>query len=108
MGCIALLRQTYLDAQWYKSQPAHEGVNLSLQAWLDEQSLPQIFEANEKWNALRANRIGDGFGVKFIIKAGNNEYQRIKEIAATRASYILSLNFPQAFDVEDPAEALVI
>ncbi len=105
MGSIALLRQTFLDAQWYKSQPVHEGINLSLQAWLDEQSLPQIFEANEKWNALRASRIAKEFGVKYIIKAGNNEYQRIKEIAATRASYILSLNFPQAFDVEDPADA---
>ncbi|HEY4335058.1 MAG TPA: amidohydrolase family protein, partial [Puia sp.] len=105
MGVIALLRQTYLDAQWYKSQPAHEGINLSLQAWLDEQSLPQIFEANEKWNCLRANRIGKEFGVKYIIRTGNNEYQRMAEIAATRASYILSLNFPQAFDVEDPGDA---
>jgi imidazolonepropionase-like amidohydrolase len=105
MGSIALLRQTYLDAEWYRGQPLHEGVNLSLQAWLDEQSLPQVFEANEKWNAIRANRIGQEFGVKYIIKAGNNEYQRISEIAATGSSYILSLNFPQAFDVEDPGDA---
>src|SRR5450432_416231 len=105
MGSIALLRQTYLDAQWYKSRPVHEGVNLSLQAWLDEQSLPQIFEANEKWNAIRACRIGKEFGVQYIIKTGNNEYQRMSEIAATHASYILSLNFPLAFDVEDPNDA---
>jgi len=105
MGNIALLRQSYLDAQWYKNKPASEGVNLSLQAWLDNQSLPQIFEANDKWNNLRADRIGDEFGVQYIIKGGGNEYQRIKEMKGTGATFILSLNFPQAMDVEDPNDA---
>ena len=108
MGTIALLRQTYLDAQWYKSKPAKEGINLSLQAWNDNQSLPQIFEADDKWNDLRADRIGKEFGVQYIIKAGGNEYQRIKEIAATKATYILSLNYPQAMDVEDPNDARAV
>ncbi len=58
-----------------------------------------------KWNDLRADRIGDEFGVQYIIKGGGNEYQRIKEVAATKATYILSLNYPQAMDVEDPNEA---
>jgi imidazolonepropionase-like amidohydrolase len=105
MGMIALLRQSYLDAQWYKTRPATEGLNLSLQAWIDNQGLPQIFEANDKWNDLRADRIGDEFGVQYIIKGGGNEYQRIKEIKGTNATYILSLNFPQAMDVEDPNDA---
>lgn len=108
MGSIALLRQTYLDAQWYKSKPATEGINLSLQAWLDNQSLPQIFDASDKWNDLRADRVGDEFGVQYIIKGGGNEYQRIKEIAATKATYIISLNYPQAIDVEDPNDARFI
>jgi imidazolonepropionase-like amidohydrolase len=105
MGIIALLRQTYLDAQWYKSNPAAEGVNLSLKAWNDIQDLPQIIDAGDKWNDLRADRIGDEFGVQYIIKGGGNEYQRIKEMAATKATFILSLNFPQAMDLEDPNEA---
>jgi imidazolonepropionase-like amidohydrolase len=105
MGTIALLRQTYLDAEWYKNKPAGEGTNLSLQAWNDNKNLPQIFEANDKWNDLRADRIGDEFGVQYIIKGGGNEYQRIKEIAGTKASYILSLNFPQPMDVDDPNDA---
>ncbi len=102
MGMIALLRQTYLDAQWYKSNPASEGTNLSLKSWNDNQSLPQIFEANDKWNDLRADKIGDEFGVQYIIKGGGNEYQRIKEIANSKASFILSLNYPAAMDVDDP------
>ncbi|HLG40926.1 MAG TPA: amidohydrolase family protein, partial [Chitinophagaceae bacterium] len=105
MGMIALLRQSYLDAQWYKTKPVGEGVNLTLQAWNDEQNLPQIFEANSKWNDLRADRIGDEFGVQYIIKAGQDEYQRIKEMKATNATFILPLNFPQAQDVEDPNDA---
>lgn len=105
MGSIALLRQTYLDAKWYKNKPAKEGVNLSLQAWNDNQSLPQIFEAEDKWNDLRADRIAKEFGTQYIIKGGGNEYQRIKEIAGTKSAYILSLNFPQAMDVEDPNDA---
>ncbi len=105
MGSVALLRQTYLDAQWYKGKPAKEGVNMSLLAWNDEQGLPQIFDANDKWSDMRADRIGDEFGVQYIIKGGGNEYQRITDIVATKAPYILSLNFPQTQEVEDPNDA---
>ncbi len=105
MGSIALLRQTYLDAQWYKSNPSAEGVNITLQSWNNNQSLPQFFEANDKWNAIRADRVGDEFGVQYVIKAGGNEYQRINEIAATKATFVLSLDYPQAMDVEDPNDA---
>jgi imidazolonepropionase-like amidohydrolase len=108
MGAITLLRQNYLDAQWYKTKPAGEGVNLSLQAFNDNQLLPQIFESNDKWSDLRADKIGDEFGVQFIIKGSGNEYQRIPEIKATNATYILPLNFPQAMDVEDPTDARFI
>ncbi|HEV7780417.1 MAG TPA: amidohydrolase family protein [Chitinophagaceae bacterium] len=105
MGYIAMMRQTYLDATWYKNKPYMEGFNLTLQAWNDNQDLPQIFEANDKWDDLRADKIGDEFGVQYIIKAGQNEYQRIKEMKATNATFILPLNYPAAQDVEDPADA---
>ncbi len=105
MGYIALLRQTYIDAAWYKNKPYQEGFNATLQSWNDNQSLPQIFEASDKWNDLRSDKIGDEFGVQYVIKAGQNEYQRIKEMKATNATFILPLNFPQAQDVEDPNDA---
>jgi len=105
MGCIALLRQTFLDAQWYKTRPAKEGVNLSLEAWNASQQLPQLFEVTDKWDALRADKIGDEFGVQYIIRASGNEYQRISEMAATKAAFVLPLNFPGAIDMEDPADA---
>ena len=67
--------------------------------------MPQIFEANDKWNDLRADRIGKEFGAQYIIKGGGNEYQRMEEIAATKDALYCTLNFPQAMDVEDPSEA---
>src|SRR5690606_12483521 len=108
MGSIALLRQTHYDAQWYNNAKDAEGVNITLQAWNDLKNLPQIFEANDKWNAIRADRVGDEFGIQYIIKGGGNEYQRINEIKATNASFILPLNFPDAYDVEDPEDARFI
>ena len=108
MGSIALLRQTFLDAQWYKNGAVTEGTNLSLQAWNNNLLLPQIFEANDMWNDLRADRVGDEFGVQFIIKAGGNEYQRIPEMLATKAAFILPLNFPQSMDAEDPNDTRFI
>jgi imidazolonepropionase-like amidohydrolase len=104
MGVIALLRQSYYDAMWYKNSGAKEGVNLTLRAWNDVQSLPQIFEGNDKWNDLRAAKIGEEFGVKYIIKAGVNEYQRIQEMAATKSAFILPLNFPAPIDTDDPSD----
>ncbi|MBX9780407.1 MAG: amidohydrolase family protein [Chitinophagaceae bacterium] len=115
MGNIALLRQTYYDAAWYKSNPEaakKEGVNLSLKNFNDNQSLPQIFDTQDRgidlWNVMRADRIGDEFGVQYIIKATGREYQRIKEVAATKAPLIVSVNFPQAQDVEDPNDARLV
>ena len=115
MGNIALIRQTYNDAAWYKSNPAaakDEGINLTLKNFNDNQSLPQIFDAQDRgtdlWNLMRADRIGDEFGVQYIIKATGREYQRIKEVAATKAPLIVSLNFQQAQDVEDPNDARLV
>lgn len=105
MGNISLLRQTYLDAKWYKKNTEKEGLNLSLLSWNRIQELPQVFDASDKWNALRADRIGDEFGVQYIIKTSGNEYQRIAEIAATGSTLIVPLNFPMAMDVEDPNDA---
>ncbi len=111
MGSIALLRQTYLDAQWYKN-PAktgiQEGTNLSLEAWIGEQTLPQIFDAGDKWNDLRAHKIAEEFGVHYIIKGGGNEYQRMDEIKATKDAYIIPVAFPQVMDVEDPNDARLV
>jgi imidazolonepropionase-like amidohydrolase len=110
MGVVALLRQTYLDAQWYKqarTQAAGKAeVNLSLEAWNEAQSLPHIMDAGTRHNTLRADRIGDEFGVKYILRGTGDEYQALEDMKATGAAFILPLNFPAAYNVDDPLAAL--
>jgi imidazolonepropionase-like amidohydrolase len=105
MGSIALLRQTFLDAEWYKSTGYKEQKNISLEAWNAAANLPFFFEANDKYNVLRADKIGDEFNKSFIIKAGGNEYQIAKAIKGSKCSLIAGLQFPATPDVEDPNEA---
>jgi imidazolonepropionase-like amidohydrolase len=104
-GAIALLRQTYYDALWYKNNPQRAEYNISLEAFNQLQNLPSIIEGNDKDNDLRAAKIGREFNIKYIVKGGGNEYQRINEIRNTSLRYILPLNFPDAYDVEDPYDA---
>lgn len=105
MGFIALLRQTYLDADWYNKQNPKPFRDLSLEGWIASQGLPQIFEANGWINVLRADRVGDEFGKQYIIRGTGDEYQRLSEIKATNAPLIIPVSFPDAFDVEDPIDA---
>ncbi len=108
MGAIALLRQTYLDGQWYKSEGRKKEVNISLQTWNDALALPQFFEVANKLEALRAANLGKEFGATYTIKGIGDEYQRLDELKATGSSFILPVNFPEAFDVEDPYDALQV
>ncbi len=105
MGAIALLRQTYLDADWYKKDKTKKEYNISLEAFNNFQNLPQIFETTDKLNAIRADKIGDEFKVNYIIKGSGNEYQRLDDIKATNCKFIIPLNFPAAYDVEDVYDA---
>lgn len=105
MGSVALLRQALYDADWYKRGGNKEQSNLSLEALNRNQSLPAIFEGNDKLGVLRADKVGDEFGVQYIIKGGGDEYQRLDEIKATGASLIIPINFPQPYDVEDAWDA---
>jgi imidazolonepropionase-like amidohydrolase len=106
MGIIALLRQTYLDAQWYKAEGYKEEKNLSMEAWIAEQGLPQIFEAGEKMDVLRIARLGQEFGTRYIVKSAGNEYQRLSELVLTGFPLIVPLTFPEGYDVRDPYDAL--
>ncbi len=104
MGSIALLRQSYNDAEWYAANP-NEEYNISLESFNKIQDLPQIFDAGNLYNIFRADKVGDEFGKQYIIKGNGKEYQRLEELKATTASLIIPLNFPDAYDVTDPFDA---
>ncbi|MCB0459309.1 MAG: amidohydrolase, partial [Flavobacteriaceae bacterium] len=104
MGAIALLKQLYYDADWYAKGNVSTK-DLTIEAFNRNKNLPQIFYANDKHNALRADKIGDMFGVQYIMVGKGNEYQLVDEIKSTNATYILPLNFPKAYDMENPFQA---
>ncbi len=105
MGYIALMRQTHYDKTWYENGGSKTEFNPSLQAMIENAQLVNIFEANDKYNILRAHKIATEFGLKFIYKTSGNEYQRINEVKALNSPLIVPLNFPEAMDVEDYYDA---
>ncbi|CAM1348491.1 amidohydrolase family protein [Tenacibaculum crassostreae] len=101
MGAMALLRQTYLDADWYSNGNA-KNTDLALEVLNNNKNLPQIFNAGGYLDNLRADKIGDEFGIQYTIVGGGNEYERINDIKATNATYIIPINFRKAYDVSNP------
>lgn len=107
MGSIALLTQTYLDAEWYKQAPKEE-YNRSLEAWNELQELPQFFTVNDKLDILRAWEIADEFEIDYIMIGAGDEYQRLEEISETGFDLVLPLDFPDAYDVSNPYAAEMV
>ncbi len=106
MGSIALLKQTFYDADWYKAAKYTEEYNISLDSWNQLEELPQIMEVRDLLTILRADKLGDEFNVQYTIKANGHEYKRLEAIKATNATLIVPLKYPKAYDVEDPLNAL--
>ncbi len=101
MGAMALLRQMYYDAEWY-AQGQVDTKDRSLEALNNNKGLVQIFSAGDKGQVMRADGIGDMFGIQYVILGGGDEYERVADIKATNAPLILPLNFPEPYDVSDP------
>jgi imidazolonepropionase-like amidohydrolase len=107
MGAMALMRQVYYDMDWY-SKGNVDTKDRSLEALIANKGLTQIYAAGDNGNVLRADKIGDLFGIQYTILAGGDEYERIDDIKATNAKLILPLDFPDAFDVSNPYETKYI
>ncbi|WP_395053069.1 amidohydrolase family protein [Flavobacterium sp.] len=101
MGMMALLRQTYLDLDWYKKGNS-ETTDISLDALIKNEKLVQIFETDDKLNSLRACKIANEFGLNYVFKGLGNEFERLDEIKKTNAKFIIPINFPEAYDVSNP------
>ncbi|MEM7510013.1 MAG: amidohydrolase family protein [Bacteroidota bacterium] len=108
MGYISLLRQTYMDADWYGNHKEKPFTDKSLDSWIGNQTLPQFFEVNNWQSVIRADKVGDEFDVQYVIKGSGDVYKRMDAVKATGASLIIPLNFPKAYDVDDPFDAYEI
>lgn len=101
MGAMALLRQSYLDASWY-AQGKSENKDLALEALNRNKDLVQIFKTDNLLDELRADKVGDDSGVQYVIFGSGNEFEKLDEIKNTNATIIVPLDFPEAYDLEDP------
>ncbi len=101
MGAIALLRQTYNDASWY-AQGNMKNKDLALEALNNNKNLVQIFETGNLLDVLRADKVGDEFGIQYTIVGSGDEFERINEVKETNANFIIPINFSDAYDVSDP------
>ncbi len=101
MGTMALLRQVNMDADWYAKGNIKEK-DRALEAFLKNKNQVQIMEVGNKMNALRFDKVGDQFNTQYVFVGGGDEYEYIKDIKATNAKFIIPLNFPDAYDMEDP------
>lgn len=101
MGAFALLRQVNLDAQWYETGNM-KVKDRALEAFLANKNEIQFFNAGSKNNALRLDKIGDGFNTQYVFLGGGDEFELIENIKNTNANFIIPINFPEAYDMEDP------
>ena len=106
MGSIALIKQTLLDAEWHKNTKGNS--NISLSAFNSKKALPKIFELKTPLDYSRLFKISDEFEIDFIAKGNGNEFLKINEIKETGFPIIVPINFPKAYDVSNPEEAMEI
>lgn len=107
MGSMALLRQMYMDADWYAAGNANN-TDASLAALNNNKGLIQIFEAGSQLDVLRADKVGDEYGIQYTILGGGDEFEKINDIKATGAKMIIPINFRKAYDVSNPLLASYI
>ncbi len=111
MGSVALLRQAFLDADWYAR--AHEiyrrspegqhkpETNVSLAALSAHCAAKRPFAAyaSDSLDLFRFAKIGREFGLDLWHVGTGYEYRRLDEVKTAGGRLILPLNFPKAPDV---------
>jgi imidazolonepropionase-like amidohydrolase len=119
MGSIALVRQTFLDAQWWlaaseiyaRQQSAgfeRPEANASLEALAGATAgrQPVIFETRDELDVMRAQRVAEEFKLKLILRGRGAEYRVAAALAAKQTPVILPLNFPTVPEIETPDKAV--
>ncbi|WP_115405961.1 amidohydrolase family protein [Shewanella morhuae] len=114
MGSIALIRQTFADANWYnenKNKPTNSAINNQIEFNIAFERLDNladkqiIFETQNLNDQLRAAHLLKAHKLPANLLGNGQEYSRINELKALNYPLILPLNYPQAPDVgTDDAE----
>jgi imidazolonepropionase-like amidohydrolase len=114
MGSIALIRQSFQDARWYKA--AHEQwqkspatvsrpeFNPAISALSDalDSRMPFIMDVTELQEIFRAAQLAAEFNINLWAVGSGHEYQRVQEIKRTNIPLIIPVNFPDKPDASRP------
>lgn len=119
MGSIALIRQTVIDARWYKAAmdatakgPSEQRPEFvaDLSALEDAAAgrQPVLFESTDEISLLRASRIAKEFSLKAWVRGSGYEYRRLDAVRQTGMPILLPLNFPETPSVQTQEDALSV
>lgn len=116
MGIIALIRQTWYDADWYrKAQDSYSRkpisqkrpeTNVALESLVSSLQGKQaiVVEVSDDLSFLRAAKIGKEFSLNLWIRGSGQEYRRLDAIKSAKLPVIVTLNFPESPPVDSPEE----
>jgi len=116
MGAVALARQAFYDAQWYRD--AHQAARTDAELPLPEKNvtlaamqpyvdgkLPVMIETSNDQFMLRADQFAREFGLDLIAVGSGREYRQLDAIAKTGRTMIVPLDFAKAPNVATPQAA---
>jgi imidazolonepropionase-like amidohydrolase len=118
MGVIALMKQTFMDADWYeRAWAAYEEsgraflppeTSAALEALADaiHGRQPVLFEASSEEDYLRGHKIASDFSLTPWFRGSGQEYRIVDVLRGRTHPLIIPVNFPDAPDVDDPEAAL--
>ena len=118
LGVIAVMRQTFLDADWYKksveilkkypdeNEPIAFHPSLQELANFKSNRYPVLFMTKEEHAALRSLKIAEEFKLSPWLLGSGYEYRRLDEISEQNPFIIFPLEFPAKPKVKDPHIAL--
>jgi hypothetical protein len=118
MGVIALMKQTFMDADWYKR--AWTTYETSGRAFLPPETSealksleavvagtqPVIFETRSEEEILRGQALAKQFKLNAWYRGNGQEYRIIDVLKSSKAPLFIPLNFPDAPNVGDPEAAM--
>jgi imidazolonepropionase-like amidohydrolase len=107
-GSIALLRQALHDARWYAEQRSPKETDQVLHDLGCQLTGRIVCEASDRNDVLRWNTLLAEFQLPAIIKGAGDEFARLQEIKRTGLPLIVPFELPEAYDVEDPFDALEV
>ncbi|MEQ9400936.1 MAG: amidohydrolase family protein [Longimicrobiales bacterium] len=118
MGTIALMKQTFMDADWYMRAwdayeaggrsflpPETSGALEALERAVQGQQ-PVIFETGSEEEYLRGQALAEEFGLSAWYRGSGQEYRILDVLGQNDAPLFVPLDFPDAPDVGDPEAAL--